>query len=85
MDFVGPKSIRAAEYLADIEGRLEIVEDEDEAVNTRCRQPVGIFLSPEALLGGDALLVELAAKFSQSHLTLVAWQFTPGKTCGGFC
>jgi hypothetical protein len=64
MNLAGPESIGAPKYLPDIEGRFEAVQHDDETVGPRCGQPVGIFLPPETLPGGNALLLELAAKLS---------------------
>jgi hypothetical protein len=68
MYLMGPESIGATEYFSDIEGRFEAVQHNYEAVGPRCGQQVGILLPAETLSGGNALLLEFAAKLSQSHI-----------------
>ena len=60
----GAEGVGAAKNLADIEGRFEAVQDNNETVGARRRQSVGIFLPPETLARGDALLLKFAAKLS---------------------
>lgn len=64
VNLAGPESVGAAEYLADIESRLETVQYNNEAVRPMRRQAVRIFLAAEPFSGGDALLLKLAAKLS---------------------
>ena len=79
MDLTGPERIGTAEYLRDIEARLEAVQHDHEAVSPRSGEQIGVSLPAETFPGGKALLLKSAAKLSQSHMAArIGWQVAPG-------
>jgi len=67
VDFTGAERVRTSEYLANVKGGFQPVQNNNKIVGARAGQEVGVFLSPKALLGRDPFFFEAAPDLSESH------------------